>query len=467
MTASTTHIVLLPSFNTGARLRDVVAEVIGCWQPVLVVIDGSNDGSELPLLKLAAAEPMLTVQVLAQNSGKGAAVLAGARTAAARGFTHALVMDADGQHPVESIAEFMEASMHHPDAMVLGRPVLPANTPFERRYGRKLSVGLARVELLGPGIDDPLFGFRVYPLAQLLEALGTRRGGRRYDFDSEVAVRLAWAGVPPRNLSAPVRYFSRAEGGVTHFHYLRDNVTLVWMHVRLIAELLLLRWPAMLRHRRRWRLTGCLLALALPFCMHSLGAGDESPADPAHLVAPLAPAWKDLSDAFLRNPDTEAEFTERRFFSFKKDPVELRGEVRVSATRGLSLHYTAPEEQTVILDSRGTLIRAASGASSPVADARATGVNKAMLHILQLDLAALAGDFELHGKRDGALWTLSMVPRMDSLRRAVDRITVDGDGATIRHIEIRRAGRRAIEIAIGPPRPPATFTPGELRQYFR
>ena len=84
----------------------------------------------------------------------------------------------------------------------------------------------------------------MYPLAPLLAVLGPRRGGRRYDFDTEAAVRLGWAGVPPHNLAAPVRYFSRAEGGVSHFHYLRDNATLVWLHLRLLAELLLWRWPA-------------------------------------------------------------------------------------------------------------------------------------------------------------------------------------------------------------------------------
>lgn len=142
--------------------------------------------------------------------------------------------------------------------MVLGRPILPANIPSERRQGRKISAGLVRLEIFGAGIDDPLFGFRVYPLAPLLAVLGPRRGpfgrlrarGRRYDFDTEAAVRLFWAGVPVETLAAPVRYFSKAEGGVTHFYYVRDNLILAWMHARLIAELLLWRWPAVLRRRR-------------------------------------------------------------------------------------------------------------------------------------------------------------------------------------------------------------------------
>ncbi|MFA5263140.1 MAG: glycosyltransferase family 2 protein [Opitutaceae bacterium] len=194
MAASTTHIVLLPTYNTGPRLCEVVAEALRHWQPVLVVVDGSTDGSELPVIELAKADPALTVLVLPRNSGKGAAVLVGARAAQARGFTHALVMDADGQHPSGCIAKLMDASLRHSRALVLGQPIFPSNMPSERRHGRKLSIALVHFELMGSGVADPLFGFRVYPLAPLLAVLGPRHGGRRYDFDTEAAVRLVWAG---------------------------------------------------------------------------------------------------------------------------------------------------------------------------------------------------------------------------------------------------------------------------------
>jgi glycosyltransferase involved in cell wall biosynthesis len=276
MPLSSTHLVLLPSYNTGPRLRDVVAEALQHWQPVMVVIDGSTDGSEIAVLNLAreaapgapagqAAGPArsrpaetpaapiapLSVIVLPRNSGKGAAVLAGAQAAAARGFTHVLAMDADGQHPAAKIAEFMAISQRHPDALVLGSPIFPSNIPRERLYCRKLSVALVRWTILGRGIDDNLYGFRVYPVAPLLEVLGPRRSGRRYDFDTEAAVRLCWRGVRPINVPAPVRYFSRAEGGVSHFHYVRDNLTLARMHTRLVFEL---PWHArqLRRHRQRW-----------------------------------------------------------------------------------------------------------------------------------------------------------------------------------------------------------------------
>lgn len=253
MEPSSSHLVVLPSYNTGPRLAGVIAEALRHWQPVLVVVDGSTDGSGQPLLALAQREPGLSVLVLAKNSGKGAAVLAGLGAARDRGFSHALVMDADGQHPSASIPEFMDHSRRHPDAMILGRPVFGADAPFERLYGRKVSVGLVRVETLGAAIADPLCGFRVYPVQPLLAELGPRRSGRRYDFDTEAAVRLFWAGVPPINLPSSVRYFTAAEGGVSHYHYLRDNLTLGLLHSRLILELLFLRWPAVIRHRLRLR----------------------------------------------------------------------------------------------------------------------------------------------------------------------------------------------------------------------
>ena len=248
--SSATHLVLIPSYNTGLRLLATVREALGYWQPVWVVVDGSTDGSERAVVELARTEPGLRVVVLPSNGGKGAAVLAGSEAARREGFTHALVMDADGQHPAGRIDDFMRASQCAPAALVLGRPVFGPEAPLVRLKGRQISVNLVRWEIFGRGIDDPLFGFRVYPLAPLVRVLRSTRGGRRYDFDPEVAVRLFWAGTPTLNLPASCRYLSRAEGGVSHFHYIRDNVRMVWLHTRLIAELVLWRWFGVWRLRR-------------------------------------------------------------------------------------------------------------------------------------------------------------------------------------------------------------------------
>jgi hypothetical protein len=376
------------------------------------------------------------------------------------------VMDADGQHPAASITEFMEASRRQPDALVLGRPLFPPNIPLERLHGRKLSTGMVRLEVLGAGIADALFGFRVYPLGPLLAVLGPRRGGRRYDFDTEAAVRLVWAGVPPVNLAAPVRYFSRAEGGITHFHYLRDNATLIWLHIRLVAELIFVRWPALLRHRRRW--AASVAALAMLLCVRPAPAAEGDPlVNAEHRLSADAPAWRDLTDAFAHQADTTADFTERRHFPFKKDPVELQGVVRVSTAHGLSLQYITPEARTVILDAQGMLIRVPSGQKPPPADPRATAANDALRRILRFEFAALEKDFELYGRRDGADWTLALMPRTETLRRSIGRITVAGHATAIRRIELRRSAKQVIDILIAPPRPPAAFTTEDLKAYFR
>ena len=234
--ASTTHVVVIPSYNTGRRLTETVREARAQWNPVWVVIDGSTDGTADVARQLAATDAGLRVWVLARNQGKGAAVLHGLRAAQAAGFTHALTMDADGQHPAAMIPAFMQASMQRREAMIIGRPVFDASAPLLRVRGRRISNWWTNLETLGAGVADSLYGFRVYPVASLIEVMSHQRWMRRFDFDTEAVVRLAWRGVKPINVDAPVRYLTAAEGGVSHFRYGRDNALLTWMHLRLMVE---------------------------------------------------------------------------------------------------------------------------------------------------------------------------------------------------------------------------------------
>jgi len=246
--ASSTHLVLIPSYNTGRLLLDTVRAARAQWNPVWVVIDGSTDGSADSLLPLAANDPGLRLFTLPHNQGKGAAVLHGLQAALATGFTHVLTMDADGQHPPALIPAFMQQSIQRPESMVLGKPVFDASAPLLRVRGRRVSNGWTNLETLGAGIADSLFGFRVYPAKDLAAVMARQPWMRRFDFDTEAVVRLAWRGIKPINLDAPVKYPRPEDGGISHFKYGRDNLLLTWMHTRLVLEFVL-RLPLLLVKR--------------------------------------------------------------------------------------------------------------------------------------------------------------------------------------------------------------------------
>ena len=239
MTPSTTHLVLIPSYNTGDKVYQTVRAAREQWAPVWVVVDGSTDGTDQGLLAMAEQDPQLRVMVLKENRGKGAAVLHGLRAAVHEGYTHVLTMDSDGQHPPEKIPEFMQVSQANPDGLVLARPVFDASAPLLRVRGRKVSNWWANFETLWQGIGDSLYGFRVYPASMLLGVMENSYWMRHFDFDPEAAVRLCWCGAKPINVDAPVKYFAANEGGVSHFNYLRDNLLLTSMHLRLFAGFLI------------------------------------------------------------------------------------------------------------------------------------------------------------------------------------------------------------------------------------
>lgn len=200
------------------------------------------------------------------------------------------------------------------------------------------------------------------------------------------------------------------------------------------------------------------------------GAAEPHPlVSPAHRVAPEDPAWKEWLAMVERRPRTlVSEFEERRHFAFKKTATVLKGEARVSAEHGLSLHYLAPEGRIVIIDDRGLLIRERGRDVTPPADSRAAAANAALLHLLRFNLHSLAASFEIYGQREGIGWSLALVPRLESVRRSVGIISVSGEAARVSRIELRRSATQRVEILIAPPRAAdEPFTPEELKRFFR
>jgi len=184
-------------------------------------------------------------------------------------------------------------------------------------------------------------------------------------------------------------------------------------------------------------------------------------------VAPDQAPWRELATALRARGAVTAAFTENRWFPFRKAPTVLHGEVRISAGRGLSLHYFGPPERTVIIDERGLLVRSAEGDIVPPADPRTAAANFALLHVLRLDLPPLAAAFDIYGLSAGSAWRLALVPRGEAMRRSLGRIELEGDGGAVRRIELRRSASQRVEILVAPALPAAAFTGDELRRFFR
>jgi glycosyltransferase involved in cell wall biosynthesis len=246
------HLVILPSYNSGHLLRPTILTVLEKWKPVWVVLDGSTDSSVAEAHDLQRDHSELRLFSLPQNHGKGGAALVAMKAALDAGFSHALLMDADGQHSADHVVRFIETSMEHPGAMILGVPIFGPDAPSERVKGRRVGNWFANLETLWGGVRDSLFGFRVYPLAPAVRIMEAIKTARRFDFDTELGVRLFWAGVRPINQLVPVHYPPRELGGVSHFKYLRDNLLLAGTHTRLCLLMLTRLWSVW-RLRQQWK----------------------------------------------------------------------------------------------------------------------------------------------------------------------------------------------------------------------
>ncbi len=251
--SNATHCVIIPSYNSGLLLQETVEAVLRVWCSVIVVVDGSDDGSETAVQTMAAKTTGLHLLVLGENQGKGAAVFAAMKWALKNGWTHAAVFDSDGQHEASDLPSFMEASMRYPEAMILGVPVFGEDAPKLRVIGRRVGNWWTNFETLWGGVNDSLFGFRVYPVEPALHVMQGVIGGKRFDFDTQLAVRLYWHGTQPINLPTRVLYRTRESGGVSHFRYLRDNVLLTLVHALLVVQAIV-RVPRLIVLRQRPRL---------------------------------------------------------------------------------------------------------------------------------------------------------------------------------------------------------------------
>ena len=240
--------IIIPVYNHEAAIPEVLAKLKAYGLPCLLVNDGSSVACSQVLADCAAQEPVwITLLNRPQNGGKGAAVMDGFSVALGLGYTHALQLDADGQHDFTDIPKFLETSRLNPRAMILGKPLFDETAPKGRLYGRRFTNLWVRINTLSDAISDGICGFRLYPLAAVEQLINTTAIAKRMDFDIDIVVRLYWQGLAVINLPTSVNY---PYDGVSHFNVWRDNLMISKIHARLFFGMLI-RIPQLLnRHSR-------------------------------------------------------------------------------------------------------------------------------------------------------------------------------------------------------------------------
>lgn len=225
---------LIPCYNHGSTVAEVVSSLSVFELPILLVDDGSSQQTKQALSNVAQQTDVHLI-TLEQNQGKGGAVMAGIRQAQQLGFSHVIQIDADGQHDLQALPKLLAASKQHPNHLISGQPIYDDSVPKARLYGRYATHIWVWIETLSFAIKDSMCGFRAYPVDPTVEVLNNHKIGTRMDFDIEILVRMYWHGVDIDFVETRVIY---PEGGVSHFDALWDNVKISWMHSKLFFGML-------------------------------------------------------------------------------------------------------------------------------------------------------------------------------------------------------------------------------------
>ncbi|MBS5492334.1 MAG: glycosyltransferase family 2 protein [Sutterella wadsworthensis] len=240
MSADFRPVVIIPCRNHGLTVEKVLEGLEPLGLPVIVVDDGSDAVTREALDELAPRCPEMTLLRHEVNRGKGAALTTGLHYAEKEGYTHALQVDADGQHDLADAPTLLESAKRDPNALWSARPLYDESVPKRRLIGRYVTHVWVWIETLSFEIVDSMCGYRVYPIASTLAILKTKHVGQFMDFDTEIMVRLYWKGLRVRFVPSRVIY---PEDGYSNFRMWEDNVRISKMHTRLCIESPLW-WPA-------------------------------------------------------------------------------------------------------------------------------------------------------------------------------------------------------------------------------
>ncbi|TQF69595.1 glycosyltransferase family 2 protein [Pseudoalteromonas luteoviolacea] len=226
---------IIPNYNHIDGFDSLISKLSAYSLPIIVVDDASTESVKSQLLTIAQQNPMVVLCHHRFNQGKGGAVQTGLNKAIELGFSHALQVDADGQHNLQDIDVFLSLSKANPDTLISGCPIYDESVPKHRYYARYITHFWVCVETLSRELKDTMCGFRVYPL-EAYDRLSSRSAlGKRMDFDIEVMVKLYWQKTPFKFVPTKVHY---PENGLSHFNALDDNIRISWMHTRLCFGML-------------------------------------------------------------------------------------------------------------------------------------------------------------------------------------------------------------------------------------
>lgn len=234
--------ILIPIYNHKDTIAACVEQLSAYQLSIFIVDDGSDQATQEVLSTLASQHGLVQLYRLANNEGKGAAVMHGMLQAQVQGYSHALQVDADGQHNLADVNKFLAAGAQEPEAVICGQPIYDASVPKGRLYGRYITHFWVWVETLSFAIADSMCGFRLYPLGSTCAVIRTQNIPKRMDFDIAIVVHLSWQGLTFRNITTPVIY---PEGGLSHFKILRDNLNISRTHSKLFFGMLR-RLPSLL-----------------------------------------------------------------------------------------------------------------------------------------------------------------------------------------------------------------------------
>ena len=437
---------VIPTYDNALTVRAAVVAVREHLPDVILIDDGSGPEGRAACDALAA-EGLAVLVRHAANAGKGAAVKSGFAAAAARGFTHVLQVDADGQHDLSRVPEFLRRAAEQPDALILGYPAYDASAPALRRFGHRFNAFWVTLELArADRVVDAQVGFRVYPLAA---ALAARARGDRMDFDIEIAVRMARQGTPVANLPVGVRYLAAQDGGISHFQPVRDNLRLFRLHTRLCTGGML-RWAG-----RALGASGLMLAAALPPA--SAPPPQQAPPQQAPAPVPTPPAVPDAPDApadaqaaapadaaallarFAQVEGLEARFREEKHLALLAAPLVSAGRLYYLRPGYLARVVEEPERATLTITPTELRQSGAEGVETidlAQHDELRTFVTS-LVRVFSGDRAALERSYALAYEADGPSWKLVLTPKGPPLDEMLRALELEGRGAALSRIVVR------------------------------